>query len=120
MKTFLLAWLSANIAVPAYTFATSHDAAIDFNNPLTYVNTGALAIVFWAFATGQIYNKSTVERLITERDRAEETKAEALTALSDKVIPLAEQYNQVLIPSMKEWKDVTDRVRTLLETSAKE
>lgn len=81
-------------------------------------NYGALGIIVLAFLTGLLYAKPTVDRLIKERDKAEDQRDQVLYDVLEKVAPALEQAVNALKARSEFEVDVRDvlvDVRRMLE-----
>lgn len=81
-------------------------------------NYGALGIMVFAFLTGFAYAKPTVDRLIAERDRAEQHRDAVLADVLGKVAPALERSIEAIKDRdvfETDVRDVLIDVRRLLE-----
>lgn len=82
------------------------------------VNYGALGVIVLAFLTGLVFAKPTVDRLIKERDKAEDQRDSVIHDVLEKVAPALEQAVEALKARSEFESDVRDvlvDVRRMLE-----
>lgn len=81
-------------------------------------NYGALGLIVLAFLTGLVFAKPTVDRLIKERDKAEEQRDSVIRDVLEKVAPALEHAVEALKARSEFESDVRDvlvDVRRMLE-----
>lgn len=81
-------------------------------------NYGALGVIVILFATGLIYPKPTVDRVISERDRAESQRDAMAADMLERVAPLLERAVDALKARDQSESDVREvlvDVRRMLE-----
>jgi hypothetical protein len=81
-------------------------------------NYGALGVIVIAFLSGLVFAKPTVDRLIKERDKAEDQRDSVVRDVHEKVAPALEQAVEALKARSEFETDVRDvlvDVRRMLE-----
>lgn len=83
-------------------------------NPVDFVQYGVLGLIIIALISGWLWAKPAVERVLTDKERAEQQRDDLLQVYEEKVMPaLMESTTAIaaLRPVMEDVVDVLERVR---------
>lgn len=82
---------------------------------LQYFQYGAMGLIVVGFLMGYIWPKPAVDRLIKDKERAEEQVTLLVKTYEEKVIPLLQEVDDKLLPAMGEVAQAVRDVRRDME-----
>lgn len=91
------------------------EQATQSSDILQYFQYGAMGLIVVGFLLGYIWPKPAVDRLIKDKERAEEQVTLLVKTYEEKVIPLLQEVDDKLLPAMGEVAQAVRDVRRDME-----